>query len=220
MKDLNLYRFRLESNFWQYFNCITKGHLIDFEIEKKNVVFLKGLNLLLGPLWFPNNKYSLIITTTWGVYYLRGGPGFSIRGRGWIKRARPFLETLSIPSRMTGRLPFEMWALRWRGISTGALERLPRLPLVLFPTCEIAPTCPNTISHRGKGWWVNEGQSLPWKWSITCFWHANETWGILQRTNKNGQDIGWHQLAGTGARLGYSKSEGWCDAQHAWIMNM
>jgi hypothetical protein len=29
-----------KSNFWQYFNCVLKGHLIDFEIE--NIFFIKG----------------------------------------------------------------------------------------------------------------------------------------------------------------------------------
>ena len=32
-----------KSNFWQYFNCVVKGNLIGFEIEKN-----KGLNLWLG----------------------------------------------------------------------------------------------------------------------------------------------------------------------------
>ena len=34
------------SYFWQYFNWVIKGHLMDFEIEK-NVFFIQALNLLL-----------------------------------------------------------------------------------------------------------------------------------------------------------------------------
>ena len=36
-----------KSNFWQYVNCIIKGNLIDFEIEK-NDFLIKGLNFLIG----------------------------------------------------------------------------------------------------------------------------------------------------------------------------
>jgi len=37
-----------KSNFWQYSNCVTKGNLIDVEIEKNSCFFIKGFNLLLG----------------------------------------------------------------------------------------------------------------------------------------------------------------------------
>jgi len=36
-----------KSNFWQYVNCIIKGNLIDFEIEK-NDFLIKGFNFLIG----------------------------------------------------------------------------------------------------------------------------------------------------------------------------
>ena len=36
-----------KSNFWQYFNCVIKGNLIDFEIEKI-VFFIKVLDLIIG----------------------------------------------------------------------------------------------------------------------------------------------------------------------------
>ena len=36
-----------KTNFWQYFNCVIRGNLIDFEIGK--IVFIiKALNLLIG----------------------------------------------------------------------------------------------------------------------------------------------------------------------------
>ena len=49
-----------KSNFWQYFHCVIKGYLIDFEIKKK-----------VGSLII---NTTIIIKTTGGVYYLeRGG---------------------------------------------------------------------------------------------------------------------------------------------------
>jgi len=45
-----------KSNFWEYFNCVIKGNLIDFEIEKKkekSFFFIKDLHLLLGSALVP-----------------------------------------------------------------------------------------------------------------------------------------------------------------------
>ena len=37
-----------KSNFWQYFNCVTKGNLTDFEIDQTSFYDYKVLNLLIG----------------------------------------------------------------------------------------------------------------------------------------------------------------------------
>jgi hypothetical protein len=41
-----------KSIFWQYFNCVIIWNLIDFDI-KKIVLFIKGVNLLLGSTLVP-----------------------------------------------------------------------------------------------------------------------------------------------------------------------
>ena len=41
-----------KSNFWQYFNCVIKGNLIDFELGFFNII-IKGFSSLLGSALVP-----------------------------------------------------------------------------------------------------------------------------------------------------------------------
>ena len=52
-----------KSNFWQYFNCVIYGNLIDFEIGRK--ILLRVEFYLWGSLIIST---PLILKTTWGVY--------------------------------------------------------------------------------------------------------------------------------------------------------
>ena len=77
-----------KSNFWQYFNWVIKGNLIDFEIETKSVFLIKGFNLLIR---FPNNKYPPN-TKNYLRYLLIGEGGLVLGGRDDCNIQRPFVD--------------------------------------------------------------------------------------------------------------------------------
>ena len=72
----------MKSNFWQYCNWVIKGDWIDFEIEEKNVFFLKGLNVLLGSASTSNfwQYFNWVVKGNWIDVEIEKNMSFFIKG--------------------------------------------------------------------------------------------------------------------------------------------